>query len=70
LVRRTSPSRGPLAPPLGRDDAERLIEMYVGAFAERLMLSEAERAPLAAYLRTTAEPEIDPAFSNTLAVCP
>jgi hypothetical protein len=62
----TGASRGPL----GRDDAERLIAMYVDAFAQHLMLSDSERAQLAAHLWSTAEAEIDPTLSSTLALCP
>jgi hypothetical protein len=56
--------------PLGRDDVERLIGMYVDAFTEHLVLSDAERAQLTAHLWSTAEAEIDPTLSSALSVCP
>jgi hypothetical protein len=60
---------GIVRPALGRDDAESLIEHYVGAFAARLSLSDTERSDVASFIGATAQSEIDPALSRSLVAC-
>ncbi len=55
--------------PLGRGDANLLIDKYVVSFGDGLQLTPAERETLRAYLQSSAEPEIDPLASATLSTC-
>ena len=54
----------------GRDDASRLIEHYLGAFAVGLSLQGAEIEAVSDFLWASAERELDRQTSRRLAACP
>jgi hypothetical protein len=56
-------------PPLGRDDAAAVIELYLGLFGEALKLSDRQRDSVAEHLLVAAELEIDPGASGVLSRC-
>lgn len=56
-------------PPLGRDDVELLVGMYLSPFATAFALSDVEVTAAGEYLRATAKPEIRSGVSSGLSRC-
>jgi hypothetical protein len=56
--------------PLGRDDAEAVLRMYLGLFSDVLVLTPEERGAVEQHLWRTAESEIGSSASMSLSTCP